>query len=51
LHATDWFRGAFYPFFPASGSSHTYVLMCGLALVAFGLLLESNMRQYLESKE
>jgi capsular polysaccharide transport system permease protein len=51
LHATDWFRMAFYPFFPAASSGAWVVVMSGMTLITIGLLLESNTRQYLEAKE
>lgn len=51
LHGTDWFRMAFYPFYPAASSGAEVVMMTGLGLVTIGLLLESYTRQYLEAKE
>lgn len=51
LSGTNWFRMAFYPFYPAAHSGAQYVIFCGMGLVTFGLLLEANTRQYLEAKE
>jgi capsular polysaccharide transport system permease protein len=51
LHGTNWFRRAFYPFYPQFASDKLVLLMAGLTMLTFGLLLESATRQYLEAKE
>jgi capsular polysaccharide transport system permease protein len=51
LHGTNWFRHAFYPFYPDFASSEAFLLGSGLVAITFGLLLEAGTRQYLESRE
>ena len=51
LHGTNWFRHAFYPFYPQIASSSTYVLATAFGLLTFGLLLEAGTRHYLEGTE
>jgi capsular polysaccharide transport system permease protein len=51
LHGTNWFRHAFYPFYPDLVSNENYVLMWAFSLFTFGLLLEAGTRNFLEAKE
>ncbi len=51
LHGTNWFRHAFYPFYPDFASSTAVVLYSALVALTIGLLLEAATRQYLEARE
>ncbi|MBX9883566.1 MAG: ABC transporter permease [Novosphingobium sp.] len=51
MHGVNWFRHAFYPFYPQALTDHFYVLMIALVLFSFGLLFEVGTRRYLEEKE
>ncbi|WP_421848872.1 ABC transporter permease [Novosphingobium sp.] len=51
MHGVNWFRHAFYPFYPQALTDHFYVLMVSLVLFTLGLLLETGTRRYLEEKE
>lgn len=51
LHGTNWFRHAFYPFYPDFASSKAVLLGSGLVALTFGLLLQAGTRQYLEARE
>jgi len=51
LHGTNWFRQAFYVFYPTFATSKAFLLGSGLVALTFGLLLEAATRQYLEARE
>ena len=51
LHGTNWFRHAFYPFYPDLVTDEYYVLMWAFGLLTFGLLLEAGTRKFLEARE
>lgn len=51
MYGTNWFRQAFYPFYPDFASDHGVLLMSGLSALTLGLLLEAGTRRYLEAKE
>jgi len=51
IHGVDWFRHAFYPFYPNQLDNHLYLLEAAALLLVFGLLLEAGTRRYLEEKD
>jgi capsular polysaccharide transport system permease protein len=51
LHGTNWFRHAFYPFYPDLVTDELYVLMIAFGFLTFGLLLEAGTRNFLEARE
>lgn len=51
MHGVNWFRRAFYPFYPQALTDPLYVLMVALVLFTLGLLFEAGTRRYLEEKE
>lgn len=51
LHGVNWFRHAFYPFYPDQMTSPSYILLFALGMLALGMLLEAGTRRYLEDKE
>lgn len=51
IHVVDWFRGAFYFFYPKSLTNIWYPIFFALGMIALGLLLEAGTRSYLEDKE
>ncbi|KPF89071.1 ABC transporter permease [Novosphingobium sp. AAP93] len=50
-HGVNWFRHAFYPFYPNELTDHVYIMTFTAVLLFFGLLLEAGTRQYLEEKD
>jgi capsular polysaccharide transport system permease protein len=44
-HGVNWFRHAFYPYYPTTSSSAGYVLFCALASLFLGLCLERLLRR------
>ena len=51
IHGVNWFRHAFYPFYPNQLTDHSYIMAVTLVLLFFGLLLEAGTRRYLEEKD
>lgn len=51
LHGVNWFRQAFYVFYPRQLTSHAYVLAVAFGMLTVGLLLERGTRRYLEGRE
>jgi capsular polysaccharide transport system permease protein len=51
MHGVNWFRHAFYPFYPNQLTDRHYILSCAIGLLTFGLLLEAGTRRYLKEKE
>lgn len=51
IHAVNWFRDAFYFFYPNELTEPLYPLTCAIVMIVLGLLLEAGTRSYLEDKE
>lgn len=51
LHGVNWFRHAFYPFYPNQMTDHGYVLGTGAVMLTAALLLLNSSVRYLEDKE
>lgn len=51
IHGVDWFRHAFYPFYPDQLTNVRFLLLTAFVLLTVGLLLEAGTRRYLEDKE
>jgi len=51
MHGVNWFRHAFYPFYPNQLTEPNYILMVALVMLTIGLLMEAGTRRYLEEKE
>ncbi len=51
IHGINWFRHAFYPFYPNAMTNHLYILEVAAGLFVFGLLLEAGTRRHLEEKD
>ena len=51
IHGVNWFRHAFYPFYPNQLTNHMYLLASAAVLLVFGLLLEAGTRRHLEEKD
>ena len=51
IHGVNWFRHAFYPFYPNQLTDHGYILTFTAVLLFFGLLLEAGTRRHLEEKD
>jgi ABC-type polysaccharide/polyol phosphate export permease len=47
----NWFRHAFYPFYPNQLTDQTYILTVTFGLLFFGLLLEAGTRRHFEEKD
>ena len=51
IHGVNWFRDAFYPFYPGALTDHTYILGFAGIMLVLGLLLEAGTRRHLEEKD
>nr|WP_255630147.1 hypothetical protein [Novosphingobium sp. FKTRR1] len=51
LHGVNWFRHAFYPFYPNQMTDHGFVLTVGAVMLTAALLLLNSSVRYLEDKE
>lgn len=51
IHGVNWFRRAFYPFYPSALTDRGYILMTALVLLTLGLLLEAGTRRYLDEND
>lgn len=51
MHGVNWFRSAFYPFYPQALTDKGYLLLVAAVMLTLGLLLESGTRRLLEEKE
>ena len=51
IHGVNWFRHAFYPFYPNELTDHAYIITFTAVLLFLGLLLEAGTRRYLEEKD
>ena len=51
LHGVNWFRNAFYPFYPNQLTNPSFLLLSAMVMIALGLLLEAATRRYLEERE
>jgi capsular polysaccharide transport system permease protein len=51
MHAVNWFRDAFYFFYPKQLTTPLYPLSVAVISIVVGLLLEAGTRRYLEDKE
>ena len=51
IHGVNWFRHAFYPFYPNALTDHFYIVEVALGLLVFGLVLEAGTRRHLEEKD
>jgi len=51
LHGVNWFRHAFYPFYPNQMTDHGYILGVGAVMLTAALLLLNGSVRYLEDKE
>jgi len=51
IHGVNWFRHAFYPFYPNQLTDHAYILTVAVGLLFLGLLLEAGTRRHLEEKD
>lgn len=51
IHGVNWFRQAFYPFYPSQLTDRGYILMTAFVALTVGLLLEAGTRRYLEERE
>ncbi len=51
IHGVNWFRHAFYPFYPNQLTDHNYILVSAVVMVVLGLLLEAGTRRHFEEKD
>jgi capsular polysaccharide transport system permease protein len=51
IHGVNWFRHAFYPFYPNQLTDHSYILGFAGGMLVLGLLLEAGTRRHLEEKD
>lgn len=51
IHGVNWFRHAFYPFYPNQLSDHHYILFMAAGLLTLGLLMEAGTRSLLNEKD
>ncbi|MBX9664029.1 ABC transporter permease [Novosphingobium sp.] len=51
IHGVNWFRHAFYPFYPNQLTDYGYIVTFTVVLLFFGLLLEAGTRRFLEEKD
>lgn len=51
IHGVNWFRHAFYPFYPNALTDQTYLVSAAFGLLFLGLLLEAGTRRHLDEKD
>ncbi len=51
IHGVNWFRHAFYPFYPNQLTDQSYLLTITFGLLFLGLLLEAGTRRHFEEKD
>jgi len=51
MHGVNWFRHAFYPFYPNQLTDPTYLLLVAIGMITLGLMLEAATRRHLQERE